>query len=229
MRALGAYAQHEKFTVPAVVTSYSKGAKNGKLTLGEGLSSAELTLPFRPADGDGPLSLGIPDDATIYAHIEVRARPRIVSQKPRSNGLTILRKYNKVLPDGTLAAADKLEIGDMVRVQLDIEVPGETHYVAVDDPLPATFEAVNPEFKTQASRTVEEKGWSRWHSDFRELRTDRALFFRDHISSGGKFTLRYLARVIADGDTIAPPAKVEAMYHPDIYGLSATEQINTHR
>ena len=110
------------------------------------------------------------------------------------------------------------------------EVPNEHGTTGVDGtevPLPAVFEAVNPEFATQASREVGQQGWRRWYSDFEELRADRALFFRDHLSSGGRFSLSYLARVIAEGDTIAPPAKVEEMYHPDNFGLSASWQVET--
>ena len=228
MLAMGAFAEKEIYNKAAITASFTRGKRTGKAELGEGLSSTEFILAQTGAQADSPLQINVPDNATIYAHVELKARPKNVPQKPRSNGLSIRRKYQKVLPDGSLAKAEDLEIGDMIRVQLDLDIPSGTDYVAVDDPLPAAFEAVNPEFKTQASRDVEGEGM-RWYSDFRELRTDRALFFRDRIPSGGKFTLSYLARVIADGNTIAPPAKVEAMYEPENYGLSASQQIDTHR
>ena len=37
----------------------------------------------------------------------------------------------------------------------------------------------------------------------------------------------YLARVIAEGDVIAPSARIEAMYEPEKHGLSATQRIKT--
>ncbi|MEP6976078.1 MAG: hypothetical protein ABI897_11550, partial [Spartobacteria bacterium] len=50
-------------------------------------------------------------------------------------------------------------------------------------------------------------------------RHDRALFFRNHLAPGS-YTIHYLARVRAAGEVIAPPAKIEEMYHPDRFGLS---------
>jgi alpha-2-macroglobulin len=39
--------------------------------------------------------------------------------------------------------------------------------------------------------------------------------------------LHYLVRVIAEGDTVAPPAKIEAMYEPSKHGLSPTQRVIT--
>jgi uncharacterized protein YfaS (alpha-2-macroglobulin family) len=79
------------------------------------------------------------------------------------------------------------------------------------------FEAVNPEFKTQAMAGA---GLSSvYASDFNELRDDRALFFANTMWPG-KHQIRYLARVRASGSATAPPAKIEEMYHPERFGLS---------
>ena len=43
----------------------------------------------------------------------------------------------------------------------------------------------------------------------------------------GNSVLSYLVRVSAEGDVIAPSAKIEAMYQPERYGLSATQRIRT--
>ncbi len=66
-----------------------------------------------------------------------------------------------------------------------------------------------------------------WFCDYRELRTDRALFFTDNPPAKGRFTLSYLARVAAEGEVIAPCARIEAMYEPEKFGLSATQRIRT--
>ena len=39
--------------------------------------------------------------------------------------------------------------------------------------------------------------------------------------------MRAEARVIAEGDVIAPSARIEAMYEPDKFGLSATQRVRT--
>jgi len=65
-----------------------------------------------------------------------------------------------------------------------------------------------------------------WISDYYELRRDRALFFRNHLSPGS-YTVTYLARVRAAGTVIAPPAKVEEMYHPERFGLSEAIEVKS--
>jgi uncharacterized protein YfaS (alpha-2-macroglobulin family) len=91
--------------------------------------------------------------------------------------------------------------------------------------LPAIFEAVNPEFKTQAMRGPA-NGAGDWISDYRELRRDRALFFCNHVAPGS-YTVSYLARVRAAGTVIAPPAKIEEMYHPERFGLSEAIEVKS--
>ena len=88
-------------------------------------------------------------------------------------------------------------------------------------------EPVNPNFKTQSQSgaAVAEDRW--WYCDYRELRNDKALFFTNDWSRTGNFELKYLARVIAEGDVIAPPTRIEAMYEPDHYGLGNIEHIQT--
>ena len=87
------------------------------------------------------------------------------------------------------------------------------------------FEAVNPEFKSQATRAGEALGLD-WQGSHHELREDRALFFANYIPPG-EYTIRYLARVRAAGTATAPAAKVEEMYHPERFGLTETMQVTS--
>ena len=100
-------------------------------------------------------------------------------------------------------------------------------YVAVNDPLPAVLEAVNPDFKTSgAGGNAPQGGGSWWVSDYHELRTDRAVFFCDTLYAG-HFHLQYLARVRAAGTATAPAAKIEEMYHPDRYAETAAGSVSS--
>ena len=47
------------------------------------------------------------------------------------------------------------------------------------------------------------------------------------MDRGGKYRVQYLARVITEGDCTAPPAKIEAMYEPERFGLSASGRVDT--
>ena len=135
------------------------------------------------------------------------------------------RNYEKVNDDGSLSNLDSLGVGDRVLVTLRLEVRQPAHFVAIDDALPANLEAINPEFKTQETRAGS-AGAGEWFSDYRELRRDRALFFRNHLAPGS-YTIAYLARVRAAGEVTAPPAKIEEMYHPDRFGLSEAVKVKS--
>jgi uncharacterized protein YfaS (alpha-2-macroglobulin family) len=160
----------------------------------------------------------------VFSEVTAEARPKLIEQPRQNRGYTITRRYAKLEDDGKLTGAENLRVGDRVLVTLDIAVQRRATYVAVEDPLPGVFEAINPAFKSQEVVAGETLG-TEWVSDYRELRTDRALFFSDLLYPG-EYTLRYLARVISAGDVIAPSAKIEEMYHPERMG--ATETLRVH-
>ena len=110
-------------------------------------------------------------------------------------------------------------------VSLNIDIPAPAEYLVIDDPLPATMEGVNPNFGSMvaADRQVAPS----WITDFTEMRRDRVLFFRDYFDSKGKFQVQYLARVVAAGDVMAPPARIEMMYDPARFGLSPSQRVIT--
>lgn len=161
----------------------------------------------------------------VYTEMTAEARPKLVEQPRQNRGYTITRRYAKLGDDGKLSAAENLRVGDRVLVTLDIDVPRRATYLAVADPLPGVFEAINPAFKSQEVSAGETLG-TEWVSDYKELRTDRALFFADLLYPG-KYTLRYLARVISAGDALAPSAKIEEMYHPERMGTTETARVHT--
>lgn len=191
-------------------------------------STAKAAFVLNPTLAAQPLTVEIPEGRSAFARIEARSWLPRSEFAGENKGYGITRVYSKLMPDGAHESLDDLRVGDMVLVTLEIEVGGGDRYIAIDDPLPAVFEAVNPAFDTQkqvGSRAAD--GLEPWFCDFREIRADRALFFTDHAPGKGKFSLAYLARVIAEGDTIAPPARIEAMYEPSKYGLSATQRLRT--
>ena len=194
-------------------------------------SSRTLTLPFTGQPAERELKVAGVSSGFLRAAIDVQARPKLVPVMPRTVGFGISRKYEEVSAEGGLSAADSLEVGDLVAVTLDLDIPQRSRYVVVDDALPAVFEAINPKFKSQAQTVGAAPAANAnrllpWWSSYEELRTDRALFFADEVWSAGKYQIRYLARVVAEGNVTAPPAKIEAMYDPEKYGLSGTSKIS---
>ena len=136
---------------------------------------------------------------------------------------TTVTRLQRILHRLRLAEAADLQVGDRVVVTLRVATPRPGHFVAIDDPLPAILEAVNPEFRTaQAAAQAQEF----WRADYREVRADRVLYFCDHLPAGA-YTFSYLARVRTAGTVMAPATKVEEMYRPERFGLSETATLTS--
>ena len=131
--------------------------------------------------------------------------------------------------DGTV----QIPAGTDVKVKLTIVVPDHADFVAIDDPLPAGLEALNPAFESQRvprgedgdSMPVRDFGWGwRWHwTPFHhtELRDDRVLLFADRLPAG-VYTHTYLARATTKGSFQVPPARALEMYAPERFGRNAS-------
>ena len=168
------------------------------------------------------LKLQNPGKGRLYTQVTLEARPKTLVADRKDRGYAIDRTYQRIADDGSLAALGEPKIGDRVLVTLSFTAPVEARYLVIDDALPATFEAVNPEFKTQAMAGA---GLSNtWASDYTEIRTDRAIFFRDALWPG-RYQIRYLARVRSTGTATAPPTKIEEMYHPSRFGLTESVSV----
>jgi uncharacterized protein YfaS (alpha-2-macroglobulin family) len=171
----------------------------------------------------GSIEVKNPRRQPLYGEANFVVRPPVAAQPRQDRGYAVSRSYQEIAADGSLRDAADLEVGDRVLVTLRIETPRPGHFVAIDDPLPAILEAINPEFRTQ--QTGESAALDQaWAADYREIRADRVLYFCDHLPAGA-FTFRYLARVRAAGKVTAPATKVEEMYRPERFGLSATERL----
>lgn len=184
---------------------------------------ASAIFPIVPQIGNAPITVS-KTGGQIFSEVVVEARPRLVEQPRQDRGYGIARKYARIEDSGKLTPATNLQVGDRVLVTLDLEVRRRATYVVIEDPLPSVFEAINPEFKSQEVAAGETLG-SSWISSHQELRQDRAVFFADLLHPG-RYSLRYLARVVAAGDALAPSAKIQEMYHPERFGSTDTQQMS---
>lgn len=189
--------------------------------------SEAVSFDFKGSNPARALALKTGSDSPVYASLQIATRPALMPLEPENKGFAIARSYQKVETDGSIVPADGLRVGDLILVTLDLNIPNEREtYLAIDDPLPAIFEAVNPTFKSQETQRVNTTREARTlYTSFREIRKDRVLFFADGVFGSGDYSLQYLARVVAPGQVTAPPAKIEAMYEPQRFGLSGTGRI----
>lgn len=164
---------------------------------------------------------------------------------PDVHGIVVERWYER-FEDGS--PVTRVNEGDLVRVRLRITVPADREFVAVEDPLPAGLEPVDPSlrttgtlapFTTPQSVQAERDGdrnrdgpfwqavfygswtdghWSPW--EYKELHDDRVTYFARMLWTGS-YTASYVARATTAGSFVAPPAYAEEMYNPALQGRSS--------
>ena len=222
--AVSQYAAQQSLSAEPVKLVIETKADTEEITLTKDQPTAAFSLPLDPAGG-----MKLSCSASAFLRMKVSGKPAIAPMAAvANNGLSIDRFYEKVLPSGQTEVLTQPALGDLIRVTLRVTLPNDdTRYLVVDDPLPASFEAVNSDFASQAggqSIRTSENDWNISHS---ELRSDRAVFFMDHVYRKGTYKLTYLARCTVGGEVNVPPAKVESMYDPENFALSATQKFSS--
>lgn len=185
--------------------------------------AATNAFVFSPSEPLANLSLSKDSAGPLFGETRFIVRPPVATQPRQDRGYSVSRNYRKLADDGSLQDATELKVGDRILVTLRVETARPGHFVAIDDPLPAVLEALNPAFRSKevgGGETLTRAGMS----DHQEVRADRVLYFCDHLAPGS-YTFTYLARVRSAGTVTAGSTKVEEMYRPERFGLSETAKL----
>ena len=129
-----------------------------------------------------------------------------------------------------------------MKVKLTMHTEDRRYHVALVDPMPAGFEALNPELKgTQQTpgRSDDRIGgawdtgtlgraryswwWGPWY-EHENLRDERAEAFTPLLWEG-VYTYTYYARATTLGEFVVPPPKAEEMYAPETFGRGASDKV----
>jgi len=112
------------------------------------------------------------------------------------------------------------------KMTLTVTVPEDRQMVAIESPLPAGFEAIDPALQTsqqayeQEVNQPNEGDWynsSLWYFNHIEYRDDRVFLFADSLPSG-VYKYEYLVRATTPGTFHYRPARVWEMYYPENFG-----------
>ena len=167
-------------------------------------------------------------------------------------GILVGRQYLAVDPatlKPTGKAAESVRVGDYVLARITLVAPETLHYVVVEDPLPAGFEAVDVSLRTAsqaAQRPTLHQGeptpapmagaagvgggenapiqtFDQPYWSFwthSEVRDNRVALYATQVSPG-VYEYTYLMRAAAPGQFKALPATAYEMYFPERFGRSA--------
>ncbi len=211
--------------------------------VGRNLNSHEMKIPMEYLQThmqDELLTLAKKGVGRLYYRVGMKCASKDLKVPAVSRGFTIERKYLPVdsPTDVTRDAAGTLQVksGATLKVVVKIETPGMRYHVAMVDPFPAGFEALNPD--TVGTRTVSDdtnddvapdsaqvqRIWSGLWFDHQNFRDNQAEAFST-ILYNGTVEYTYFVRATTPGTFIVPPCKIEEMYAPETFGRTASEVV----
>ncbi|MGL4400670.1 MAG: alpha-2-macroglobulin family protein [Luteolibacter sp.] len=222
--AMAEYARNSELRDEPTAIVLETEAGSDTVVLHEDEASAKRSFKLTP-----DLKLAARANITSFVRLNIAAKPPITPTQPvAKNGLSIDRIYERINADGSATILTEPQVGELIRVSLRVTLPQDrTRYLVIEDPLPSLFETVNTDFKSQRAAAGIRTSENDWNVSHSELRTDRACFFLDEVWRAGTYTLTYLARCTVAGQATAPPAKVESMYDPENFALSASRVFTT--
>ncbi len=139
---------------------------------------------------------------------------------PRDEGFSITREFYRLDDKENKTPLYKAKVGEVIRGHIQITVPKTRSFVLVEDFIPAGMEIVNLDLATeQKSLRLQEKELQNreFIPDFKELRDDRVVLFKERVSPG-VYEFDYFIRVLIPGKFIHLPAIVSEMYFPENFG-----------
>ncbi len=202
MESLVSYYRRYESTVPDFRAVVALGPQ--ELTReefrGRSTESTTKTIPMtdllttgRPGT-EQPLTFTRDGSGTLFYTTRLRYAADQLFQDGLDQGIRIERTYAPFLENAS--ASSSYKAGDLVRVTLRFLLTKERRYVAVTDPLPAGFEAVESWFATTAASLAERQDdqgdvsqswfawWQRGGFDHVERHDDRIQLFATRLSEG---------------------------------------------
>lgn len=197
----------------AYAAEYGLGKTSGTLSLASGKE-----LPIN-SDSYFDMGLAVTEKGSLVntgaqpflVQISTRGLPR--KMESQGNGMKIRRRYVDLEGNEITRAKH----GQLIKVILTVDSPGEIKDLVLVDLLPSGLEIEDPRLATRSTAITkaEQILGDLLHAEFLERRDDRFLFFGDKRGAGAH-EIAYTLRAVSRGSFVIPPLRGEAMYDPDI-------------
>ncbi|MDE0162531.1 MAG: MG2 domain-containing protein [Acidimicrobiaceae bacterium] len=185
------------------------------------------------AAGDSDLAVQKDGEGRLYYRLGLRYAPDDLRLDPLDRGFVVQRSYEAVDDPGDVRLDDEgvwhVLAGARVRVTVTMVNDSRRTNMALVDPMPAGFEALNPALavtgEADARRGGAADSWWRWTwYEHQNLRDDRAEAFASYLWAG-THEYSYVVRATTPGTFVVPPAKAEEIYAPEVFGRSGTDTV----
>ena len=172
----------------------------------------------------------------LYYRLGLKYAPTDLQLEPLDMGFVVQREYEGVDdPEDVYRDSEgvwHIKAGARVRVRLTMVADNRRYHVALVDPLPAGLEIINPALAVSQSIPQDPSSpdykygwwwWGTWY-EHQNMRDERAEAFTSLLWDG-VYNYTYIARATTPGKFIAPPAKAEEMYSPEVFGRSGSDWV----
>ena len=172
----------------------------------------------------------------LYYRLGLKYAPTDLWLDPLDMGFVVQREYEGVDDPEDVYRDEQgiwhIKAGARVRVRLTMVADNRRYHVALVDPLPAGLEIVNPALAVSQSIPQDPESpdfkygwwwWGTWY-EHQNMRDERAEAFTSLLWDG-VYDYAYLARATTPGKFVAPPAKAEEMYSPEVFGMSGSDWV----
>jgi alpha-2-macroglobulin len=193
---------------------------NGKQQIRRRIKGASVLVFRRSLQSYKPGELELETTGKVRYDVRLTEAREDPAAVPVDKGFGVTRSYLDPVSNAPLT---EFKTGQLVKVRVAITSPGSRRYVALEDPLPAGFEAVNTRLATSANVSGARTTTS-WRWNHIELRDDRMLAFADYMNNRSA-ELEYLVRATMPGTFVAPPPRAEEMYSPDVHGRGTATRV----
>jgi len=191
--------------------------------------------------GTRHLILGKEGPGRLYYRLGLQYAPTDLNLDPLDMGFVIQRRY-EALDDPKDVFQDNdgvwhIKAGAKVRVIITMVADNRRYHVALVDPLPAGLEIIDPDLAVSEKIPQDPASpdyrygdllskswwWGTWY-EHQNMRDDGAEAFTSLLWDG-VYEYTYVARATTPGAFIAPPAKAEEMYSPEVFGRSGSDWV----
>ncbi|RFC43152.1 MAG: hypothetical protein DVB23_002780, partial [Verrucomicrobia bacterium] len=207
---------------PADLFSYESGLDLGPADLADGAH----TLEFRKT-GKGPLYFNAyltnftKEDPIPATGLEVkvervywRLTPKDATTQVSGSRGQVIDQPSEAFLRERIEPGTSLRSGDMIEVELIIDSKNDYDYILLEDPKAAGLEPLDLR-----------SGFFGQAGAYRELRDDKTAFFLRTLPQG-KQTLTHRLRAEIPGTFSALPARISAMYAPELRGNSQEQKLS---
>lgn len=202
-------------------------------TLEPSNTSASVNIPLSGLQaGMNSLTVRAQGDNPLYFDLSTRYDLR-QSDVEAAGNIQVTRRY---LDPATGASLESFQSGQVVKVEVKIDVPENAYFLAVEDHLPGGLEALNEGLSATNEVSYSMWGyenyvqyyWQDYGYNYKEIRGDRVVFFITSFEKGAH-TFSFYARATTPGQFLALPAQVYAMYDTNLWGRSQSANIEIYK